>query len=326
MRAAIKRVSIALVGLSLCCGSAPAHADDAATAKALFHAGADAYAAGKYRDAVDLFRRAYELDPRPELVYNIGQAYERLGDIPKALRSFRDYLRLTPDAKDRPAVEIGVQRLERQLAERGVQQVAIYSRPSTARILLDGKEIGQTPWTGEIPPGRHHVVLKAPRHPDTPRDFLLTGDRAIDIDVALLQPPATESRTATATAPRGAPDAAEAPARDREPPRIHPWTWATLGVGTAALVGSLGFELSRRSAESDARDAPDQIAYGRDYDTMKSRQTTSRVLLGVGAVGAAAGGVLLYLDLTRPRRESTAARVGLGCDAALCGVQAHARF
>lgn len=320
--------SMWIVAVALLVGGATARADDAATAKALFQAGAQAYGAGNFQDAVRLFRRAYELDPHPELVYNVGQAYEKLGDVPNALRSFREYLRLAPDAKDRPAVEIGIQRLEHELAERGVQQISITSRPGGARLTLDGKDVGQTPWTGEIAPGRHRAVLHAAGHPDTPREFLLTGDRAIDIDVALLEPHAAGGAAAApAVAPAQSPRTDE-PARDRPraAPRVRPWTWATLGVGAAALAGSAGFELARQSAESDARSAPDQVAYGRDYDAMKSRQTTSRVLFGIGAIASAAGGVLLYLDLSRPDPSPTTAHLGAGCGAAWCGVRAGGHF
>ena len=43
---------------------------------------AQAYREARYKDAIDLFLQANRLDPHPELIYNVGQAYEKLGDVP----------------------------------------------------------------------------------------------------------------------------------------------------------------------------------------------------------------------------------------------------
>jgi tetratricopeptide (TPR) repeat protein len=47
-------------------------------ARALFQAGRRAFADARYEDALDRFRSAYELSHRPELLYNIGHAADRL--------------------------------------------------------------------------------------------------------------------------------------------------------------------------------------------------------------------------------------------------------
>jgi tetratricopeptide (TPR) repeat protein len=298
-------------------------------ARAYFEEGARAYRKANYKKAVELFRKAYDTDPRPELVYNIGQAYERLRDVPDALSSLREYLRLSPATADRQHVEAAIHDLETELSATGVQQVTIASRPTGAEVEIDGRSAGETPWTGELKPGRHRAVLRLAGHADTRRDFLLNGDRAIDIDVALLgaEPSAPGNARAAAPAPSPTPTPL-APERDQAGlSRVRPWTWAALGTGVAALGASLGFELARESAQSEARSATTQIAYRSAYDSMKSRQTTSRVLLGVGAAATAAGGVLLYLDLTRARPAETAsARIGVGCISGACGATARGTF
>ena len=47
-------------------------------ARELFTQGQAAYETGDYETAVSSWERAYELDPRPLLQYNLAQAYERL--------------------------------------------------------------------------------------------------------------------------------------------------------------------------------------------------------------------------------------------------------
>jgi hypothetical protein len=55
--------------------------------------------------------------------------------------------------------------------------------------------------------------------------------------------------------------------------------WSPAGV---ALGGALTFELLRRSSESAAEKEDTQIGYQEKLDQMESRQTTARILAGVG--------------------------------------------
>lgn len=96
-----------------------AHGDENAKVKAgvYFEIGSKAYREARYQDAVNAFVEAYRLDPDPALVYNTGQAWEKLGNLPNALRAYRDYLRLAPDAPDRATVEAIIQNLETRLSK-----------------------------------------------------------------------------------------------------------------------------------------------------------------------------------------------------------------
>lgn len=146
--------------------ASPVLADNGADARLKFKAGAAAFKEGRYKDAIDLFLQANKLDPHPELILNVAQAHEKLGDVPDALRSYRDYLRLSPDADERVAVEKSIVTLQQRLREKGLQQVAVLSDPAGARVFLDGIEIGSTPTAFETMPGKHALILKAPGRPD----------------------------------------------------------------------------------------------------------------------------------------------------------------
>ncbi len=290
-------------------------------AKQRFAAGAQAYHEARYKDAIDLFLQANGLDPHPDLIYNVGQAYEKLGDVPAALRSYREYLRVKPGAGDRATVEASIKNLEARLRERGVQQVTIFTTPSGAELTLDQKPAGRTPWTGEIAPGRHMAILRASGYPDLAKEFVLVGDRAMDLEVAL---PLTASGAAVVLpSPQApvAPPAAVAPPK----PHVHPWTIAALGAGVVGLGAALGLELARQSAQSSAEGDPTQIGYHSAYSTMTSDQTNARVLAGVGAALVVTGGVLLVVDL-RPASSAAPARAGLGCFLGACGAVASGRF
>lgn len=90
-------------------------------ARTLFKAATIAYADGRFDDAVEHFRRAYELSERPELLFNIGAAAERLGRDRAAVEAYRAYLDKVPDAENRrfaeSRIEILRERLGRQEAE-----------------------------------------------------------------------------------------------------------------------------------------------------------------------------------------------------------------
>lgn len=99
-----------------------AQAQDAGTrdaeARALFQAGSMAYAAGRYEDALESFERAYQLSPRPDLLYNLGQACDRLRMDETALGYFRSYLAEAPSAEREQEVRARIAVLERAVAER----------------------------------------------------------------------------------------------------------------------------------------------------------------------------------------------------------------
>ncbi|APR75040.1 Dihydrolipoamide acetyltransferase [Minicystis rosea] len=322
---------------------ASAHADDnVARAKKSFAAAAKAYREARYKDAIDLFLEANRIDPHAELIYNVGQAYEKLGDVPSALRSYREYLRLAPTISDRVTIEASIKNLEARLRERGVQQVSIFSSPAGATLLLDQKIVGQTPWTGEIAPGRHLAILKSTGHADATKEFVLLPDRAMDLDIALpfaapapaapkpeLPPAPPPPPTATAPTASVAPTAPQPPPPPPpdtpKKPRIAPWTIAALGVGVASFGGAIAFELLRKSAENDARNDPTQVGFHDKLDTMTGRQTAARVFVGIGSVATAAGAVFLFLDL-RPQSSPTPAKAGLGCFDGACGAFVSGRF
>ena len=278
-----------------------------ADAKARYEQGVTAYSAGRYKDAVDLFLAADKILPSAPLSFNIARAYEKLGDDSGALRFYRDYLRRKPDAENAADVQALVKRFEERLKAKGVQQLTVLSTPTGATVALDGAPVGVTPATLDLPPGQHHVALILRGYADTERDVEVPADHALD--VALELAPSAEPPP-PAAAPVAAP-APTAPLPQAEESRgLGVWPYVTLGAGALTLAGSLTFELMRRGAESDAKDAKTQVEYKEHYDDMVSRRTTARVLLGVGGALAVTGGVLLAIELGGSSKSGVA-RLGL---------------
>jgi tetratricopeptide (TPR) repeat protein len=95
-----------------------AHADDPATrsARRHFERGEKLFALGKFDVALDEYQTAFDAKPLPAFLYNIGQCYRNLGDYDQAIFSFKKYLKLSPDAENREAVERLIDDLEDQKA------------------------------------------------------------------------------------------------------------------------------------------------------------------------------------------------------------------
>src|SRR3954465_6937640 len=74
--------------------------DDAAMAQAKVHfeTGRNAYNAGDYVTAIREFKQAEQLRPSPILDYNIGLANEKLGKRRVAVKYYKRYLELQPNA------------------------------------------------------------------------------------------------------------------------------------------------------------------------------------------------------------------------------------
>jgi hypothetical protein len=78
---------------------ADAQAD--AQAKALARRSMLDYDTGHYAQALAEVEKAYELDPLPALLFNLGQCHRALGHHRDAAMAFRSYLRDVPNAKNR---------------------------------------------------------------------------------------------------------------------------------------------------------------------------------------------------------------------------------
>ena len=305
--------------------AAEAPRDDQAKtrAKVHFEKGIAAYKEGRFKDAIDAFLDAHREYPSPTLSFNTARAYEKMGDAAGALRFYREYLRQSPDAVDKVAVEGRVSELERKLQARGLQQVTVLSKPDGATVILDDRPVGVTPWTGEIFPGKHKVRLRREGFEDESGEFELPAHRATDVSFELSK--ATEKPVATQAPLTQTPNRAQPEAEPSEQRGIGIATWATLGVGVAALGAAGVFEVLRAQSQDDVKTEPTQVARHEAHDTMESRQTTARVLAGVGAVALVVGGVLLYFDLSRDSAPS-GTDVGLGCDGSGCAASFGGRF
>lgn len=111
-------VSVALAPLPSSAAVAPAATASAETPDALSTAAVEAFRAGEYDKAIELFERAYTLDPQPNYLFNIGRVYEEKGDLEKAVANYQEFVKQPGvDIEAREAATERLKVLRRTLAE-----------------------------------------------------------------------------------------------------------------------------------------------------------------------------------------------------------------
>jgi tetratricopeptide (TPR) repeat protein len=149
-----------LLSCGLCCPSARAQRtpsyDDVDIAKAHYATGLAYYERSRFADAAHEFEEAYRLSRRPELLYNMGKAYDGDGDRARALAAYRRFLTALPDSSDTPVVRARVRELERL-----VGRLKLSCTIEGAQVRVDGVEVGTTPLGApvEVNPGAHAIEV-----------------------------------------------------------------------------------------------------------------------------------------------------------------------
>src|SRR5262245_54294820 len=133
-------VLVVLLG-SAAIAAAATSPEATAQAKALYEQGSRHYDLREYREAVDAFRRAYDLMPDPLFLFNIAQAYRQLDDCENARMFYKAYLRNEPTADNRPQIERFVAAMDecsqKREAERKAAQQAAEPPPPVVMTRSD---------------------------------------------------------------------------------------------------------------------------------------------------------------------------------------------
>ncbi|HEY3807914.1 MAG TPA: hypothetical protein VGL61_35260 [Kofleriaceae bacterium] len=136
----------------------PAHADRA-TADELAAQAAKLASSGDYAGAAVKFRAAFAADPRPELTCNIGVAYYKRADLPRADRYLNECVKTGGglDAAFLARVHSALEVVESDLLARDVTPLDLDVEPQTATLELDA-------WPDEPIIGPHRVWVEYGHH------------------------------------------------------------------------------------------------------------------------------------------------------------------
>ena len=84
------------------------------TAKGHFRQGQKQYGKADYSKALRSFNLAYQKDPQPAFLFNIGQCHWELGNFTKAAKYFKKYLEESPRASNKKAIRKLIKEAEKR--------------------------------------------------------------------------------------------------------------------------------------------------------------------------------------------------------------------
>jgi tetratricopeptide (TPR) repeat protein len=154
-------------------------------ARDLFQAGLTLVNQGRFAEALERFEQTWAVRPHPSIQYNIGRCEEQLDHPFNALRAFREYLRLSPNAADREQVFESIARLERKLRAKGLQELSVEVDRPGATVRLDGVELGAAPVSLALPVGPHRVQVTLEGYEPIEQELALTTTRPAQLSLRL---------------------------------------------------------------------------------------------------------------------------------------------
>jgi tetratricopeptide (TPR) repeat protein len=292
--------------------AAPASAPVDQKAKAVFSVAKKLFGQKRYAEAIVKFQEAYADTAHPVILYNIGKCHERLGDPALALRHFREYARLDPQAASDAAVKGDLANAERRLRESGLQQLVVFTDPANARITMDGKPLSPSPAYVELGPGAHSVTVSAEGYETEERPFVMAITRMSELTVNL-RPRAPAAAPLASDAPTEPSTASLRPSteslppdfvatKDAPAPRPRVGTWVSAGVAVAAAAVATGFGVSALNAQS-ALSTTDESRTRDQANALTAQASTgalgANISWGVAGAAAITATVLFFVEGAR---------------------------
>jgi hypothetical protein len=284
---------------------------------------------GAYQDALAVFREAYALFPSPKIHYNFGLALKGMGRNAEALEAFDRFLAEADDAPPDARARALASRDE-LLGRVGVVRVA--TDVTGASILIDGREVGRTPYPHDIrlDPGPHMLTVDrgGASLPFAQRMEVRAGAvssvvaRFPDAGGAPLESGGAVQRS---TPGAGTNDAAAAAAdvvradqpASQAPGWLRPAAWTAAGIGAAALVtGAVSWAVKESEFGKFNRDPACDKAFTNDGGTachgrLESGETARTVgiaaFVAAGVFGIASVAAFVASARVAPGAATTAA-------------------
>src|SRR5262245_35129205 len=261
-----------------------AFADSGAADKAVAEAQTRA-ANNDFVGAAAKYREAFKADPRPELMCNVGVAYYKAKDLPKAQR-YLDHCLSIGTSLDRAFIDNVkkvLAQVESTLAAGKFTPVEILVQPSTATTTVAGGVPFDEPILGShrvwFPFGKYKLTVHAEGHVDAVIDIDAKDRSAVPARVALQTAPGVDvgsaqgsqgsGDTGSANTGSAGSDSAgsgsaivEAPPAPATKPSVLPPIIAT-AASVAAGVTALGAFRAARARAEEAGEATDMTAYNK---------------------------------------------------------------
>ena len=276
--------------------SAQPSPEDVGRAEQLFDEGVAASDRGDFAAALTSFEGSYNLNPLPDVLYNIAMCHKALADLPAALNAFKDYVaamggNLAPE--EQAEFDVLLAELVPQ-----VGRLVLESTEAAAQVRVDGSAVGTTPLGGwhAVAPGQHRIEVSKPGF----------EPYVIEVDVAAGQTlpigaPLVALAVVPPVGPGPVPPVGPEPTDDEG--GLSPWFWTCVGLAgasalTMAITGGLTLKYNDDFDAGGRTDADLR-------DTTLALRTTTDVFMGIGLAAVIVGTVLFFVDPDDEAEEET---------------------
>jgi hypothetical protein len=307
---------MALLTLGLVTAAAPATAQDATRAQALFDEGRRLMAAGSYAEACPKLAASEKLDPGAGTLMNLATCYDKNGQAASAWATFKEAASAAHAAGHadwETAARARAAELEPELPR---LKIVVTRDARTPGLVLerDGETLDPAEWETALPvdAGKHIVRASAPGHATWTGEVTAPGPRTLaEITVPGLVPSSLAAPEPTTTTPTPASPPPE-PDRDTGGSGQRVVGLVLGGAGVVALGVGAFFGLKAKSTHDDALthcNASHQCdAEGLSRNDDAHSQATVATIAFVAAGALLAGGAAVFFTAPRTR---TAARLRL---------------
>jgi len=281
-------------------------------ASAHFKRGVQFFQEQDFRGALIEFKRAYEIQPKYLVLYNIGQTSLELQDYAAALTALKRYLdeggKAVPRDR-RVQVESEIKKLEGRVA-----RVTVKANVDGADVLVDDVVVGKTPLTSPlvVSAGRRKIGINKAGSPPQSRAIDVAGGDETSVDLEIAQ----QQTVVVAPTPEN-PNPQPIIVTTNPPPQPAPSgggpsaaTWIGVAVTGAAGVATIvmgSLAIGAKGQYDEAIGTPNNAVKISDArDKTKTFAVATDVLLGATIVSA---GITLVLALTTRAGPKTAEHV-----------------
>lgn len=300
------------------------------------------YRVEAYEEAIEEWKESYELHPNPSRLFNIGRAYEELGEYQDAVEYYRRYMSDDPDGDAVSEARARSVRLERELErEREAEALSTARQRVSERDYEGAIEAYQRAYELSEDPALVYEIAQARRLAGDREEAIAEYERYLELApdgehateaVAHQEDLEAELAEAPEEAPEEEPEEAPAEAPAAEPSG----GWSGMRIaGTGALgAGAIGvglgvvFGTQARSAQSAIEG--EEVAWSGDLDDEIDRGEAAErnmiIATSIGGAALAAGAALFYLDMQRDPSPASSVSVAPSFGGSQTGFVIQGRF
>ncbi len=260
------------------------------------------------KGAIELFKSAYALDPRPAYQCSIAIGYQEIGDLARAHLFLSRCLPGTAEGQRKTLLEKNQAALTEAMEKQGLVSATILAEPATAELQvpdIDSEQFFSAPLQLWLGPGEHVVKARL--------EGYIEGEQTLQVESSPLTttirlekepvvlPTTQEDKEPTPVEPE--PTLTTPPAPEDGPlvsqsqsPKSKVPMWIAYGGAMATGAGSVWFFTRALSAR---REIVDTHPIGDAYDDLHDQVRRNEIIsysLGAVAIGAAAAGTYFFLD------------------------------